>query len=53
MFKKNGVIWMTEKHYCGHCVYFTRFYCPKRNKQVSYSGYTCDDFELKGDDGNE
>ena len=44
---------MTEKHYCGQCVYFTRFYCPKRNKQVSYSGYTCNDFELKGDDGND
>lgn len=40
---------MTEKYYCGQCVYFTRFYCPKRNKQVSYSGYTCNDFELKGD----
>jgi len=35
---------MAEKHYCGQCVYFTRFYCPKRNKQVSYSGYTCDEF---------
>lgn len=37
---------MAEKHYCGQCVYFTRFYCPKRNKQVSYGGYVCDDFEF-------
>lgn len=43
---------MTEKYYCGECVYFTRFYCSKKNKQMSYSSYICDDcndFELKGD----
>lgn len=38
---------MTEKHYCGECIYYTNFYCPKINKQVSYSGYTCNEFRLK------
>ena len=40
---------MTEKRYRAQCIYFTRFYCPKRNKQVSYRGYSYNDFELKGD----